>query len=99
MSDAWLPTSTVVVTPPLPWEAARAGLAFAPRDAALLRSQSLALRALQLDGTGARAAAEAAWLAVISPETEDLLRLACDRQQPACARDRQPVPRIRMVAP
>jgi tetratricopeptide (TPR) repeat protein len=68
------------------------GLELAPRHPALLRSQALALDELGRDARRARAA----FLAHRRPDALPRLRRRCDEQEPTCARDRQPIVRIRM---
>ncbi len=72
------------------YEAARAGLALAPRDAELLRSQALAARALGLPGADT---AEAAWLAHRPPDGLDRLRIQCERTDSEC-RERGAIPLV-----
>jgi tetratricopeptide (TPR) repeat protein len=68
--------------------AAQAGLALQPRDEALLRVQALALEA---EGAPDAAAARNAFLFYRDADDANSSRLACDKQQPQCARDRMPV--------
>jgi hypothetical protein len=76
--------------------AAVEGLALQPRDPDLLRSQALALQDL---GDPRAEAAEQAWLEVRPPDDAAELRMRCDVQEPACARDRPPVPVYSLSAP
>lgn len=75
--------------------AAAAGLSLNPRDTDLLRSQSLALSALE--APEADAAREAA-LAHRRPDDRPRLLRQCQEQVPGCNRDRQPVPEITLRA-
>ena len=74
-------------------EAAVAGLALAPRDLAMLRSQALALQQL---GEPADAAVQA-WLRYQGPQDDEALKLACDQQVEGCFDQRQPV--VRLIVP
>ena len=76
-------------------EAAVAGLALAPRDLAMLRSQALALQQL---GAPAEAAV-AAWLRYQGPQSDEALKLACDQQVEGCFQQRQPVVRLTVPPP
>lgn len=76
-------------------DAASAGLAMQPRDPDLLRSQALALAAL--DHPLAQAAEEA-WLAARPPDDAAELKLLCDASVPGCARDRLPVSVYRLTS-
>ncbi|HEY0193368.1 MAG TPA: multiheme c-type cytochrome [Kofleriaceae bacterium] len=66
--------------------AATAGLAWAPRDADLLRSQATALAAL---GRPEAPAALAAYGRFRSPDTAADLRIQCAADSPRCARERE----------
>lgn len=77
------------------FEAARRGLALGPRDADLLRSQHLALEALD---AGTPQVREAFLRHRAVDEGPALLR-RCQRSEPGCDRDRQPVPTIPMRVP
>lgn len=70
-------------------EATSAGLALAPRDPDLLRSQALALRTLD---DPRWADAHAAWLAHRPRDDAAALRMSCDREVLGCAAARLPVP-------
>ncbi len=74
-------------------EAAVAGLALAPRDLSMLRSQALALQQL---GEPADAAVQA-WLRYQGPQDDEALKLACDQQVKGCFDQRQPV--VRLIVP
>jgi hypothetical protein len=76
--------------------AAVEGLALQPRDADLLRSQALALTDL---GDPRAEQAEQAWLALRPPDDAAELRMRCDAEEPACARDRPPVPTYSLLTP
>ncbi len=71
-------------------KAAVKGLAGNPRDEALLRSQALALQALDADAT----AATAAWHAHRVPDSAAALGRRCEQQVPGCRTARLPVPVI-----
>lgn len=77
------------------FEAAVRGLALGPRDADLLRSQHLALEALD---AGTPAVREAFLRHRSVDEGPTLLR-RCQRSVEGCDRDRQPVPAIEMRVP
>jgi tetratricopeptide (TPR) repeat protein len=70
--------------------AAGAGLAFAPRQADLLRIQALALADLAA-GSPEATAAMAAYLEHRPPDGAPRVRSACSREVPGCARERVPV--------
>lgn len=72
--------------------AARRGLALLPRDADMLRTQSLSLPAGHPHGSAAR---EASLTYRVHDDASRLLR-ACQGADATCARDRLPVPRVRM---
>lgn len=76
--------------------AAEAGLVFAPRDEALLRSRALASRSL-----GQTDAEEASrqWLAHRTPDEQPVLLNRCERAYESCGRDRQPIPDYTLVPP
>ncbi len=68
--------------------AARAGLALAPRDADLLRSQSAALAEL-MPGSPLAEQALAAYDRFRAPDNTAALRIACAAESPRCARERE----------
>lgn len=72
--------------------AARLGLARAPRDADLLRTQALSAPADHALGDAAREAS----LTYRVPDDAPRLLRACQDRDPTCARDRLPVPRVAM---
>lgn len=74
-------------------DAAWEGLRLRPRDPDLLRSQSLALTALE-DGRSEEA--RALFLEHRRVDEQPRLLRRCQREIPGCDRDRQPVPRIEM---
>ncbi len=74
--------------------AASAGLAFAPRDQDLLRSQATALAGLNHP---AAPAALAAFDRFRSPDQSAELRIACAADSARCARDREPVHTLPLV--
>jgi tetratricopeptide (TPR) repeat protein len=75
--------------------ASRQGLARAPRDADMLRTQALSLP----DGHAhAREAREASLTYRVPDEAPHMLR-TCEEADPTCARDRLPVPRVVMRRP
>lgn len=69
--------------------AARAGLRFGPRVESLLRTQSLARE---------DEAAREAYLALRAPDEAPALLRQCEELDDACARDRQPIPTIELIA-
>jgi Flp pilus assembly protein TadD len=75
-------------------DAVRSGLALQPRDEGLLRCEALSLEAM---GNNESAAARAAFLTYREADETTASRLACDRTEPLCARDRQPVVTIALV--
>jgi tetratricopeptide (TPR) repeat protein len=76
--------------------AAEAGLVFAPRDEALLRSRALALRSL---GHADAEHASRQWLAHRTPDEQSALLSRCERAYESCGRDRQPIPDYTLVPP
>ncbi|MBK7154495.1 MAG: hypothetical protein IPH72_22390 [Sandaracinaceae bacterium] len=75
--------------------ASRQGLARAPRDADMLRTQALSLP----DGHAhAREARDASLTYRVPDEAPHMLR-TCEEADPTCARDRLPVPRVVMRRP
>ncbi|MEM9192478.1 MAG: multiheme c-type cytochrome [Myxococcota bacterium] len=71
--------------------AASRGLALAPRNEGLLRSQALALRQL---GRPEAEDAHQAFIAHRKPDQQSALRLRCAHEEPGCDRARRPVPTI-----
>jgi len=74
-------------------DAAVRGIPFSPRDADLLRSQSLAITALERDR---EAEARAAFLTHRDVDEQPRLLRRCQQRDPDCARDRLPVPTLEM---
>ena len=72
------------------WAAAIRGLALAPRDAQLLRSASLAAPEER------RAEVRQAALAHREVDDRPALLRRCEAADPVCARDREPLPRVRL---
>jgi len=77
-------------------QAAITGLALAPRDEAMLRTQALSLSG---DGHTDADLARELFVSHRRPDRESDLRLACAREVDGCARDQQPVVTIRMRVP
>jgi len=75
--------------------AAGRGLAGLPHDPSLLRTQALALRAL--DAPGARRATEA-WLTHRLPDEGEQLAWRCGDRDGGCERERAPIPEVRVSA-
>jgi hypothetical protein len=73
--------------------AATRGLALAPRDADLLRSQATALAALRDPRAGA---AQAAYVRFRPPDDAAALRIRCATRSSKCARDRNPVEMVEL---
>lgn len=77
-------------------EAAKRGLALAPRDADLLRVQALSLRRLGAPEAITKPALEA-YASFRRPDRGSDIRIACAAKSAACARERNPVHVHRMI--
>jgi tetratricopeptide (TPR) repeat protein len=82
--------------PSAAWSAAIAGLKLQPRDEGLLRCEALSLEAL---GSPDAPAARAAFLFYREADETSASRILCDRGEPYCARDRQPVVTLSLERP
>ena len=76
--------------------AAEAGLAFSPRDEALLRSRALGLSSLGLPDADE---AMRQWLTHRTPDQQPALLSRCEQAYESCARDRQPIPDYTLIPP
>ena len=76
--------------------AAEAGLAFSPRDEALLRSRALGLKSLGLPDADE---AMRQWLTHRTPDQQPALLSLCEQAYESCARDRQPIPDYTLIPP
>jgi predicted Zn-dependent protease len=76
-------------------EAARSGLRLLPRDEQMLRSQALAVSALEAPNDQA---AREAFLRFREPDNTSDLRLLCGQTIENCDRDQRPVPTIELRA-